>query len=156
MLHVNKRETTSDRFANLFKQFEQSDTYHIDGAKLEISEQIYLAMEQQGVSNAELARRLGKSRAYITKVLQGNVNFTIESVVKIARALGHKFDFQFVPERKTFRDAHLAETWQKSLRAPAFTRIGMKHKHEYEHIRLVHPSPNRIRESENATQSVAA
>ncbi|MBA3320112.1 MAG: helix-turn-helix transcriptional regulator [Pyrinomonadaceae bacterium] len=156
MLQVNKRETTSDRFANLFKRFEQSDAYHIDGAKLEISEQIYLAMEQQGVSNAELARRLGKSRAYITKVLQGNVNFTIESLVKIARALDHKFDFHFAPERETFRDAHLAETWQKNLRAPAFTRIGMKHKHEYAHIRLVHPSPNRTRESENATQSVAA
>ncbi|MDQ3133801.1 MAG: helix-turn-helix transcriptional regulator [Acidobacteriota bacterium] len=85
MLQVNKRETTSDCFANLFKRFEQSDAYHIDGAKLEISEQIYLAMEQQGVSNAELARRLSKSRAYITKVLQGNVNFTIESLVKIAR-----------------------------------------------------------------------
>lgn len=156
MLQVNKRETTSDRFANLFKQFEQSDTYHIDGAKLEISEQIYLAMEQQGVSNAKLARRLGKSRAYITKVLQGNVNFTIESLVKIARALGHKFDFQFVTERTTEQDAHLAETWQKGLRAPAFTRIGMKHKHEYEHIRLVHPSPKAIRENTNATQSVAA
>ncbi len=100
MLHVNKRETTSNRFSNLFKQLEQSDTYHIDAAKLEISEQIYLAMEQQGVTNAELARRLGKSRAYITKVLQGNVNFTIESLVKIARALGHKFDFQFAPENQ--------------------------------------------------------
>ncbi len=156
MIKLNKRETTSDRFANLFKQLEQSDTYHIDGAKVEIAEQIYLAMEQQGVSNAELARRLGKSRAYITKVLQGNVNFTIESLVKIARALGHKFDFQFAPEHTTERDAHLAETWQKSLRAPAFTRVGMKHKHEYEHIRLVHPSPNAIRESMDETQSVAA
>lgn len=100
MLHVNKRETTSNRFSNLFKRLKQSDTYHIDAAKLEISEQIYLAMEQQGVSNAELARRLGKSRAYITKVLQGNVNFTIESLVKIAHALGHKFDFQFAPENQ--------------------------------------------------------
>ncbi len=156
MLHVNKRETVSERFANLFESLEQSDTYHVDGAKLEISEQIYLAMEQQGVSNAELARRLGKSRAYITKVLQGNVNFTIESLVKIARALDHKFGFQFVPERATERDNHLAESWQKGLRAPAFARIGMKHKHEYSHIRLVYTSPNRIRESEHATQSVAA
>lgn len=156
MLQMNKRETPSDPFADLFERFEQTDAYHIDGAKVEISERIYVAMEEQGVSKAELARRLGKSRAYVTKILQGNVNFTIESLVRIARALDHKFDFQFVPERATEQDTHLAETWRKGLRAPAFARIGMKHKHEYAHIRLVHPSPNRMRESENATQSVAA
>lgn len=126
MLHVNNRARVSDQFAELFREVKQSEAYHIDGAKVELSEQIYLAMEQQGVSNAELARRLGKSRAYITKVLQGNVNFTIESLVKIARALDHKFDFQFVPERATEQDAHLAEAWQKGLRAPAATRPAQK------------------------------
>ncbi len=156
MAIATKRHTMTERFADLFREMEQADVYHIEGAKVEIAEQIYLAMKQQGVSNAELARRLGKSRAYITKVLQGNVNFTIESLVKIARVLDRKFDFQFAPERATERDTHLAETWQKNLRVPAFTRIGMKHKHEYAHIRLIHPSRNATRESVNETQSVAA
>ncbi|PYS47601.1 MAG: hypothetical protein DMF68_15600 [Acidobacteria bacterium] len=52
-------------------------------------------MKQKGASNVELARRLGKSRAYVTKVLQGSTNFTLESLVKIARALDCQIDFQF-------------------------------------------------------------
>jgi transcriptional regulator with XRE-family HTH domain len=38
-------------------------------------------------AKAELARRLKTSRAYITKLLQGSANFTLESLVKVARAL---------------------------------------------------------------------
>lgn len=103
MAKVSEPHTVTERFANLFREMEQTDAYHIDGAKVEISEQIYLAMKRQGVSEAELAGRLGKSRVYITKVLQGNVHFTVESLVKIARVLNHKFKFQMLPERKTAR-----------------------------------------------------
>jgi antitoxin component HigA of HigAB toxin-antitoxin module len=101
MLHATKQETVANRFANLFERFEQSENYHLDAAKVEISEQIYLAMEQQGVSKAELARRLGKSRAYVTKVLQGSTNFTLESLVRIARALDYQLDLQFSPRHKS-------------------------------------------------------
>lgn len=86
-----------ERFADLFREMEQTDAYHIDGAKVEISEQIYLAMKRQGISEAELARRLGKSRAYVTRVLQGAVSFDLESLVKIARALSCEFDFRLIP-----------------------------------------------------------
>ena len=44
-------------------------------------------MERLGVTRAELARRLGTSQAYVTKVLGGRVNFTIETMVKLAFAL---------------------------------------------------------------------
>jgi transcriptional regulator with XRE-family HTH domain len=156
MLHVNEHKTTSERFADLFRSLEHSETYHIEAAKVEISEQIYVAMEQQGISKAELARRLGKSRAYVTKMLHGNANFTIDSLVRIARALGRKFDFQLVAERTAESSRTRAETWQKSLRAPACRHMAMQHKHEYEPIRPVNPSPNGVRESEHATVSVAA
>jgi transcriptional regulator with XRE-family HTH domain len=156
MLHENEHRTASERFADLFCSIEHSDAYHIEGAKVEISEQIYLAMEQQGISKAELARRLGKSRAYVTKILQGNANFTIESLVRIARVLGCKFDFQFVAERAAESGLELAKIWQKSLGAPAVRHIAMKHRHEDENIRLVNPSPNVMQESESATISVAA
>ena len=44
-------------------------------------------MEKQGVSRADLARRLGTSPAYITKLLRGTYNPTLETVAKIAIAL---------------------------------------------------------------------
>jgi len=45
-------------------------------------------MEANGVSRSDLARRLGVSPAYITKVLRGNINFTIDSMVRLVRAAG--------------------------------------------------------------------
>ena len=47
------------------------------------------AMEELGISQSELAARLGKSRQYVGKVLkEENLNnFTIDSIAKIAAAL---------------------------------------------------------------------
>lgn len=44
-------------------------------------------MEQQGVNKAELARRVGKSRAYITQSLTGERNMTLGSFARFADAL---------------------------------------------------------------------
>lgn len=78
---------SSKGFSALLGRLESSEGYELDALKVELCEQIYLIMEQEKVTKAELARRLQTSRAYITKLLQGSANFTIESLVKVARAL---------------------------------------------------------------------
>jgi transcriptional regulator with XRE-family HTH domain len=93
---TDKKLTAAERFANLIDKQKQDGRLQIDAAKLELSEQIYQAMESKGITEAELSRRLGVSRAYVNKILQGNVNFTIETLVKIGQALDYKFEFQFV------------------------------------------------------------
>lgn len=68
------------------------------------------AMEEQGISKSELAVRLGKSRQYVGKVLneEDSNNFTIDSIAKIAAALGRdvvlrlKKDYEIV-EIKPFK-----------------------------------------------------
>lgn len=100
---MNKTQTTSssaEKLAAMLAELETSASYHVESIKLEITEQIYLAMREQDISNAELARRLEKSRAYVTKILQGTANFTIESLVKIALALGCEWEFQLTPKRQ--------------------------------------------------------
>ena len=92
MLQNNQTMTTSERMEELTRRLEQSEMFDIEGAKFDISEHVFSVMERQGVSKASLARKLGKSRAYVTKTLQGNANFTVESLVKIARALDCRLD----------------------------------------------------------------
>jgi transcriptional regulator with XRE-family HTH domain len=96
MPRLHESKTTAKRFADLLQSAEQSDRLQIDGLKVEISEQIYLAMNQQGISNSDLARRLGKSRAYVTKLLRGTTNFTVESLVRIGRALSNEVEINLV------------------------------------------------------------
>ena len=54
---------------------------------VEFTEDLSRLMEEKEVNRAELARRMGTSRAYITKMLGGNANFTLLTMVKLAMAL---------------------------------------------------------------------
>src|SRR5262245_49010792 len=51
------------------------------------SEVIRALMDRQGVSKAELARRVGKSRAYVTQSLAGDRNMTLGTLAQFADAL---------------------------------------------------------------------
>lgn len=101
----NKKEskTAMSDFRQLVNQVKESETFDKEVVRGLVSDMIDLLMKKEGVSNAELARRLGKSRQYVTKILQGNANFTLESLVQIARALGdYKFQPLFVPQEMTW------------------------------------------------------
>ena len=90
----SKRPNSSEKFAALLTEFQQSEAFELEQAKVEIAEQIYRVMQQKNISNVELARRLGSSKAYVTKILQGSTNFTIESLIKISRSLSCQVDIQ--------------------------------------------------------------
>lgn len=85
-------------FQALVQEIKKTDTFDKELARNLVSDKIDLLMKKEGVSKADLARRLGKSRAYVTKILQGNTNFTLDSLVQIARALGSEFVPFFVPQ----------------------------------------------------------
>ncbi|MGH2588286.1 MAG: helix-turn-helix domain-containing protein [Dehalococcoidia bacterium] len=57
---------------------------------LEITEQIYVQMEKSGVRPAELARRLGVSRAFVSQLLNGKPNMTMRTLVSVAHALDQR------------------------------------------------------------------
>lgn len=52
-----------------------------------IVEEMKELMQQQGITQLELANRMGVSAPYINKLMHGDTNFTIESLLKIAKAL---------------------------------------------------------------------
>lgn len=78
-------------FAEMFREARKTDTYWTEIAILEFTTSIYAEMKRQGKSYSDMARILDISPAYITKVFRGNANFTIQSMVKLSRALGCRF-----------------------------------------------------------------
>ena len=56
---------------------------------MEITELICQLMKQQGLTRAELATRLGKSRPYVTKLLRDGSNMTVKTISDVFFALGH-------------------------------------------------------------------
>lgn len=86
-------------FAELYRDAARHDDYHAATVANTFLEELVGGMEKAGISRAELARRLGTSPAYVTKVLRGNANFTLVSLVKLARAVGGELRISIEPPR---------------------------------------------------------
>lgn len=85
---MSQEQQKPTSFEALYQEAQTHDDYWVAGAIQDFTEEVCRLMEIQKVSRGELARRLGSSPAYVTKILRGNVNFTLASMVKVARALG--------------------------------------------------------------------
>jgi transcriptional regulator with XRE-family HTH domain len=57
----------------------------------EVTELIESLMEATGVSRAELAKRLGKTKGWVTQLLDGEANKTIRTVADTFAVLGHEY-----------------------------------------------------------------
>lgn len=76
----------AEKFANLLDRAQQSPAYWRDVAVTDFTRELHARMRRTGVTHAELARRMGTSRPYVTKLLAGG-NFTLDTMVKLAMAL---------------------------------------------------------------------
>ena len=84
-------------FEDFFNGIRQGDGYWNELAIHQFAEDVFAWMQQKGWSKADLAREMGVSQAYITKIMKGNANFTLASMTRIARVLGARLQVQLVP-----------------------------------------------------------
>jgi len=85
-------------FQQLLAEAKKRDSFWVARAISAFTEELHKLAEQRKISRAELARRLGTSPAYITKIFGGNVNFTLETMVRLARALGGQLHLHVSPQ----------------------------------------------------------
>lgn len=58
-------------------------TRRAEALKLDFALGLIRLMEKKGLNSREFAKALGASPAYVSRVLRGDTNFTIESMVKL-------------------------------------------------------------------------
>ena len=63
--------------------------------KLDVALSVEKEMTRQGMSRTHMAQKMGTSAPYITKILQGDANLTIDSLVKLAAVLGKDVEIRF-------------------------------------------------------------
>ncbi len=88
-------------FAEHLAEAQTHPAYWSHLASLEFVDQVCEQMDAQGVSSAELARRMGTSRAWVSKVLRGENNLTVASMGKLAFALGMRVTTELAPLDET-------------------------------------------------------
>lgn len=84
-------------FREFFRKAEEGIVYNVEGSILDFTEDLCRVMAEKDVSRAELARRIGTSSAYVTKILRGTSNFTLSSMVRVAMALGCDLRIHLAP-----------------------------------------------------------
>ncbi len=99
-------EDSATRYQALVKSLKETPQYRIEMLKLTVAEDICRYMDDRGISRTELAKNLGTSKAYITKVLRGTSNLTLDSLVRIYASLG--CDLHIHPCEKGFEPPRLS------------------------------------------------
>lgn len=87
---------TSKGLKAFLEKARQGDSYWVEHAKLEFAVMLEQRRKSASMSLSELAKKIGTSAAYISKVFRGDSNLTIESMVKLARATGGQLDIRIV------------------------------------------------------------
>jgi transcriptional regulator with XRE-family HTH domain len=77
-----------------------TDTYWVEDAKLKFSISLENQRKASKMTYASIAKKIGSSAAYITKVFRGDSNLTIETMVKLARSTGGKLEVHVVDASK--------------------------------------------------------
>jgi len=93
-------KTVRQQAESLREQLESEQEAEAERQKLMIVEELLEIMEKRGISRKELARRMGVAPSRITSMLNGTNNFTIETLVRAARAVDAKLKQSLVPIEK--------------------------------------------------------
>jgi transcriptional regulator with XRE-family HTH domain len=73
----------------------------------EVTELIESVMGEEGMTRAELARKLGKTKGWVTQLLDGEANKTIRTVADVLAVLGREY-------RSSQRPIHIGSRTESS------------------------------------------
>ena len=93
--------------------FEDNVDYIADSMKARIVYDVRRLMKEDNISQIELARRMNKSRQYVSRILSESANFTLNTIAELAVALKVKPSVQI---EKTIKKPQLNIGYVASLK----------------------------------------
>lgn len=74
----------SKEFIRIIDDLKNTIEYKVEDITFNLAVQINDRIKELRINKTELAKRLGVSKSYVSQILNGNNNLTIESIIKIA------------------------------------------------------------------------
>src|SRR6266446_8428729 len=90
-------EQVHEEIQAALKAARETHEYRAEGASIEFTNAMVTRMREAGVTRSELARMIKATPAYISKILRGATNFSLDSMVKIAKALNCELRVRLQP-----------------------------------------------------------
>ena len=118
-MRINAMKTTildeylkDEEFRRLFAQ---------EDLIMEVTETLCELLEKEKISRKELADRLGKSKGFVSQLLNGGRNLTLRTVADILHVLGYKVSLTPYKEEGKRQESNVIEfsTRQTHLKKPA-------------------------------------
>lgn len=81
---------------NQLKDARVKKYYEEAGKKLEIAHQVTQMRKRQGISQLQLAKKLGTTQSNVARIEAGQQNFTTETLQKIAKVFKRELKIEFV------------------------------------------------------------
>lgn len=94
-------------FNDMLDKYKDDIDFLTEEAIIEFNEKIVKRLKELNLSRTELANKLGVSKAFITKLLNGNPNLTIKTMVNIAKALDCNLELDLCPKEYEIRKFYL-------------------------------------------------
>lgn len=80
---------------------------------IEVTEALACALYETGITQTELAAKLGKSKGYVSQILGGGKNLTLRTLADVAGALECEVKIELQPQRE--REVVFVRNWNKRL-----------------------------------------
>ena len=84
-------------FNDYLNQLKNTAGYYAAAAKDNFVNELLRVMGEKNINQKELAQKVGVSNAYVSRVLGGDMNLSIESISKFAFALGARIEISAKP-----------------------------------------------------------
>lgn len=96
-------------FTSKLEAFKEDFEFRFEALVLDLTENICKRMAHENISRTEFAKRLSVSPPAVTKILRGNSNFTLKTLLSIADALGQELSVDF-KEKEVIASHHPEKT----------------------------------------------
>lgn len=98
---MKKHKTAQDEF---LASSENRRLFEQERLLVEATELLSELMEKKRVSRAQLAQKIGKSKAFVTQLLRGNHNMTLRTLADLFGALDHEICLKSQPSDQGHED----------------------------------------------------
>ncbi len=88
----------STTYKDLIAAAAASAELEVEGAKIDFALGLARLLEMRKLSKTQLAQQLGVSKPMVTRILRGDANLTIETMVRAVRAGGGQLHLHIAPE----------------------------------------------------------
>lgn len=97
---IRRMDVEYEKNSRALPSLENDWEFALLGMQYDVIDQVQRAMEAEGLSQADLAREMGVSRAYISKILNEKINLQMETIAKLAVALKRNIALRLIGKRE--------------------------------------------------------